>query len=596
MATGLLSADRGDARLNAGSRAQALAALPDEVFDVLVVGGGVTGAGTALDAASRGLRTLLVEAQDWASGTSSKSSKLVHGGLRYLQMLDFGLVREALRERSLLAGHIAPHLVHPLPVLYPLHSRVRERAYVGAGVALYDLMAQRGTDKAGRLPRHRHLSKRKAIEIAPGLDPASLAGAVLYYDGQVDDARLVLELVRTAVAHGALALSRLLLQSIEAPAGARSTTAGPSVLATLRDAESGSLHQVRARTAVLATGPWTEDTEALAGVTRGTSVRPSKGVHLVVERERIQCGAGLIMRTATSVLFVLPWGDHWVIGTTDTDWPYSKGRPLATASDVSYILAQVNTLLLHPLGREDVEAVYAGLRPLVAGTGVVRGPGEGPSTGTARLSREHSVQSARPGLVVVSGGKYTTYRVMAREAVDAAVRSGGLRAPASRTARIQLLGARGWSEARKAALLEQALDAGLDEAAARHLAGRYGSLMGDLLELVREEPSLARPVGGGYLAAEVAYSVAHEGARHLDDVMARRLRMEIEMRDAGSSCVTDVARVMAPLLGWDATATRAEIDDYSAQACLRARAAATATDDAQADAMAAAVPPLLELP
>jgi glycerol-3-phosphate dehydrogenase len=315
---------------------------------------------------------------------------------------------------------------------------------------------------------------------------------------------------------------------------------------------------------VLATGPWTEETEALAGVERGTKVRPSKGVHIVVPRERIECSTGLIMRTEASVLFVLPWGAHWIIGTTDTDWPYDKGQPLATAADVDYLLTQLNPHLRQPLAGADVVAVYAGLRPLVAGGGVVR---ERRST---RLSREHSVQRPRPGLVVVSGGKYTTYRVMARDAVDAAVNSGGLHAPPSATATMPLLGAPG----------------GALPDVGGNLAGRYGSLAEDLYKMMRDEPALNAPVGGGYVAAEVRYAVTHEGARHLEDVMARRTRMAMEMPDGGMSCAHQVAGIMASPLGWDERTIAAEIDSYGRQVRLQREAAASAADDAQADAMA----------
>ncbi|HET9058674.1 MAG TPA: glycerol-3-phosphate dehydrogenase/oxidase [Acidimicrobiales bacterium] len=547
----------GAARLGPEQRERALSGLDGE-FDILVVGGGVTGAGTALDAATRGLRTLLVEAQDWAAGTSSRSSKLVHGGLRYLQMLDFHLVREGLAERSLLAGRIAPHLVHPLPILYPLHSPLLERAYAGAGLALYDLMAGGFTASAragpGRLPRHRHLARAGAARVAPGLRP--LAGALLYYDAQVDDARLVVELVRTAAGYGAVTANRLSLQKIDFPNG--------TPVATLRDTETGSVHQARAQVAVLATGPWTEETEALAGVDRGTRVRPSKGVHIVVARDRIECSTGLIMRTDKSVLFVLPWGDNWVIGTTDTDWPYDKDRPLATATDVDYLLAQLNGHLREPLSRDDVVAVYAGLRPLVAGTGVVR------ERRTTRLSREHSVERPGPGLVVVSGGKYTTYRVMARDAVDAAVTAGGLEAPPSRTATTPLLGAR----------------TGAPPEAGEHLAGRYGCVAQDLLEMISDDPTMGTPVGGGYVAAEIRYAVTHEGARHLEDVMARRCRMAMEMPDGGLACARQVAGIMAPALGWDGNAIEAEVASYAREVRLVSQAASDAGDDAQAQAIA----------
>ena len=564
--------------------------LTDGPLDVLVIGGGVTGAGVALDAATRGLSVGLVEAQDWGAGTSSRSSKLVHGGLRYLQMLDFRLVREGLREQALLLRHLAPHLVRPVPILYPLRRAVLERAYVGAGVALYDLLGfSSGTGRG--LPRHRHLSRQQASRTAPGLRPDALAGAVVYYDAQLDDARYVVELVRTAAAYGAVPVSRAMVVGFRRQ--------GERVLgATVRDEETGAEHDVRARVTILATGAWTEETEVLAGLARAVQVRPSKGVHILVARDRLASSTGLILRTDVSVLFVLPWGDHWLIGTTDTDWPYAKARPLATAGDVDYLLSQVNTVLREPLRRADVVAVYAGLRPLVAGSGVVRGPGEGrrePST--TKLSREHAVGRPVPGMVVVSGGKYTTYRVMAADAVDAAVSDGQFHALPSRTAQVPLIGARGWQAAweQRAGL---ARANALPMEAVEHLLHRYGGLVTEVLAAVAADPDLAAPIDGTgpYLRAEVAHAVTHEGARHLDDVISRRTRAAIGTADAGAESANSVAGIMAPLLGWGTAARAAEVDDYRRQVELGSRAASAAEDDADAARLAAATPTLLPLP
>ena len=571
--------------------------LSAEQFDILVVGGGVTGAGAALDAASRGLRTALVESVDWAAGTSSRSSKLVHGGLRYLQRLDFHLVYEALRERSLLLGKLAPHLVRPVPILYPLHVPVVERLTVGAGVGLYDLMgaAFPAGGAAGRLPHHRHLSRRQALAMTPALRPDRLSGAVLYYDGQVDDARFVAELVRTAAAYGAVPLNRARVTALV-------KEGGRVVGARLWDTETGSGREVRARVVLSATGVWSEDTEALAGAGRGVRVKPSKGVHLVVPADRVSSEVGLITRTPTSVLFVLPWGRYWVIGTTDTDWPYDKAVPLATAADLDYVLGQLNSVLRRPLSRADVVGVYAGLRPLVAGEGVVRGPGEerkassggagGAGAGTggnSAISREHSVVSPVPGLVVVSGGKYTTYRVMAAQAVDLAVRQAGVHAPVSRTHSLPLLGARHLGQAR--AEEERARAAGLGAEVFEHLVGRYGGQVGEVLDLLSGDPSLATSLGeaGGsptrYLRAEVVHAVTHEGARHMDDVMVRRARLAMEEPDGGATVAGEVAALMAGPLGWAADDQRHELDLYLAQADLVGRAS-QAGDDAAAAALA----------
>lgn len=594
-------------------------------LDVLVVGGGVTGAGVALDAATRGLSVGLVEAQDWAAGTSSRSSKLVHGGLRYLQMLDFHLVHEALRERSLLLGTVAPHLVRPVPILYPLRYPFVERAYVGAGVALYDVLALstrarpgkygphrpegHQNERRGGLPWHRHLSKRRALELAPGLSRESLVGAIVYYDCQVDDARFVVELARTAASYGALVLTR-------APVVGFLHEGGRVAGATVRDNETGRTYKVRAKVTVCATGPWTEETEALAGHERSVTVRPSKGVHILVARDRIDAGCGLILRTEKSVLFVLPWRDsHWIVGTTDTDWPYAKGRPLATSADVNYILSELNSFLEHPLGAKDVVGVYAGLRPLVAGRGVVRGPGEGRSVSaasdgrrqepapansgageaeeTTKLSREHAVGRPAPGLVVVSGGKYTTYRVMAADAVDAAVAEAGLHALGCRTRSVPLLGARGLSQTLDSAEA-LARGSGVPREAVEHLISRYGSLVSEVLGTIERAPSLSAPLGGGsgYLRAEVVYAVSHEGALHLDDVLSRRTRLAIERPDRAMSCANEVGELMAELLGWDRAVLEAEVDAYRRDAELWTKAAREAHDDAEAASMAEGAPAL----
>jgi glycerol-3-phosphate dehydrogenase len=540
----------------------------------------VTGAGCALDAASRGLSVGLVEASDWASGTSSRSSKLVHGGLRYLEMLKFGFVREGLRERALMLSHLAPHLVRPVPILCPLRGR-SERAYAGAGVALYDLLAALSGQRAG-LPLHRHLSKRQALEVAPGLRDHVVAGAILYWDAQVDDARYVVELVRTAAAYGAIPVSRARVSGFNLSGGRLRG-------ATVRDEETGDELDVRARVTISATGVWSEETEALAGRDRPVLVRPSKGAHLVVGRGTIASSTGLIFRTEASVLFVLPWGEHWLIGTTDTDWPYDKASPLATAGDVDYLLAELNRVLTRPLSRSDVLAAYAGLRPLIAGGGVVgRGPGDVSAlTPTTRLSREHAVGRPLPGFVVVSGGKYTTYRLMAKDAVDTAVAEGALHALPCRTESIALLGARGFQEAPQRTA-PKAAAAGLTEAQLAGLVRQYGSLASEVVALAASAPELRQevPGQGGYLAAQLAHAVTHEGALHVEDVLCRRLRALSESPGWGRAAVPSAVKVMAPLLGWDGARVAAEQTSYERLASLWERAASEAPDDAAAVAMA----------
>ncbi len=554
------------AALSPAARAQALANFASADLDVLVVGGGVVGAGAAMDAATRGLRTAIVEARDWASGTSSRSSKLIHGGLRYLEMLDFGLVRESLHERSLLLNRIAPHLVHPVPFLYPLTHRVWERCYVGAGVLLYDALAATARERQ-RVPHHRHLTRRAALAEAPCLRSDRLTGAVQYWDAQVDDARFTATLVRTAVSFGALAASRCrvteFLRSGNAVVGAR-----------LLDTETGGTVDVRARQVINATGVWTGDLPAPGPDANALRVRASKGVHVVVSRERLRSATGIITRTEQSVLFVIPWRRHWIIGTTDTDWDLDKNHPVASARDIDYLLDHVNAILSEPLRRDDVVGVYAGLRPLLAAD----------ADTTAKLSREHTVSRVAPGLVVVAGGKFTTYRVMAAQAVDEAVRELGRAVPPSCTDRIPLVGASGflalWNRRH-----ELAAERRMGLARLEHLLNRYGDTVDQVLELAQAEPALGQTLPGSdeYLRAEAVHAVTHEGARHLDDVLTRRTRLSIQSRDRGTSAAPVVAEAIAPHLGWSKSDVARELRRYRAQVAAELRSQEE-PDDQRAEA------------
>ena len=567
--------------LSPAQREAALHALESTELDVLVIGAGVVGSGAALDAATRGLVVGLVEARDFASGTSSRSSKLVHGGLRYLEMLDFALVAEALQERGLLISKLAPHLVRPVPFVYPLHGRVWERAYAGAGVALYDTLGLLSGNARG-VPRHRHLTRRQALRIVPGLRKDSLVGALQYYDAQVDDARHTMFLARTAAAYGAHVASRArvvdLLREGQRVCGA-----------VVQDLESGRTFRVLARQVVNSTGVWTDDTQALAGERGQFHVRASKGIHLVVPRDRIRSESGLILRTEKSVLFVIPWGRHWIVGTTDTDWALDKAHPAASSSDIDYLLDHVNQVLAIPLTRGDVEGVYAGLRPLL----------EGETEATSKLSREHAVAHTVPGLVVVAGGKYTTYRVMAKDAVDEAVH--GLetamdrRVPGSVTRDVPLLGAEGY-----AALWNQrhliALRSGLHPVRIEHLLQRYGTLVDELLALVAQRPELGEPLAGteDYLRAEVVYAVTHEGARHLDDVLTRRTRISIETFHRGTSSAEETARLMGGALGWSDEQREREVEHYL-QRVAAERESQEMPDDRTADAARLGAPDVVPL-
>jgi glycerol-3-phosphate dehydrogenase len=536
--------------IDARDRDEAIRALTAEPLDVLVIGGGITGAGAALDAASRGLRVGLVESRDLAAGTSSRSSKLIHGGLRYLEQGDFKLVREALRERDLLVSSLAPHLVRPVPFLYPLYKKVVERPYVGAGLTIYDAME--GVKRP--VPHHRHLSTRGALLRAPALRPDRLAGAMLYYDAQVDDARFTVTVARTAARHGAVVLTRASATSL-----LRDGTAVTG--ATVRDEETGRVFDVPARRVIVCAGVWSDLVHQASDVRAGYQVRMSKGVHLVMDRSAIDADTGMIVRTAKSVLFFIPWDERWIVGTTDTEWSGDRAEPAATAQDVDYILGEANRVLARPLTRDDVLAVYAGLRPLVA-----EAPASHPSAGekpTTKLSREHVVDSPLPGLVSVAGGKFTTYRLMAKDVVDAAVAGLPGDVPASVTGQLPLLGADGLPAVRASAR-RLASDYDVPLAVTEHLISRYGSLAPELLEEIRADKTLARPLAAGfpYLRAEVSYAVTHEGALHAEDVLARRVRLLIEAADSGLSAAPEVVAIMAGRLGWNRRRRVAELRRY----------------------------------
>ncbi len=553
--------------LDARDRDEAVRKLAGAPLDVLVIGGGITGVGAALDAASRGLRVGLVEARDLAAGTSSRSSKLIHGGLRYLEQGDFKLVKEALRERDLLVSKLAPHLVRPVPFLYPLYKKVVERPYVGAGLVLYDAME--GVKRP--VPYHRHLTTRGALRRSPALRADRLAGAMVYYDAQVDDARYAITVARTAVRHGALVLTRAsavsLLRDGKRVTGAR-----------VRDEETGREFDVHASAVILCAGVWSDLVHSASGVRAGYQVRMSKGVHLVVDRSAIDSETGMIVRTSKSVLFFIPWGSRWIVGTTDTDWSGDRAEPAATVEDVDYILGEANRVLAKPLDRSDVLAVYAGLRPLVAGPAADKQAGAAESGGagekpTTKLSREHVVDNPVPGLVSIAGGKFTTYRLMARDVVDAAVADFPAAVPASVTSQLPLLGADGLPAVRASAG-RLAANHGLPVAAVQHLTARYGTAAEEVLAAIDADRSLAQPLieGYPYLRAEVAYAVTHEGALHVEDVLARRVRLLIESPDAGLGAAPAVTAMMADLLGWSRRRRAAELRRYTELAAANATA------------------------
>jgi glycerol-3-phosphate dehydrogenase len=555
-------------RLGTEEREHAWQRLESETFDLVVIGGGVVGAGTALDAATRGLKVALVEARDLASGTSSRSSKLFHGGLRYLEQLEFGLVREALRERELMLTRLAPHLVKPVSFLYPLTRRGWERPYTAAGLLMYDTMGG-----ARSVPGQKHLTRAGALRMAPALKRSSLIGGIRYYDAQADDARHTMTVARTAMHYGAVVRTSTqvtgFLREADRVSGVR-----------IHDVENGRKTEVRANAVINCTGVWTDELQRMSGSRGRFRVRASKGVHIVVPRDRIVSETGLILRTEKSVLFVIPWRNHWIVGTTDTDWNLDLAHPAATKHDIDYLLEHVNAVLATPLTHDDIEGVYAGLRPLLAGE----------SEETSKLSREHAVARVSPGLIAIAGGKYTTYRVMAADAVDAASPDLPGRLQSSITDKVPLLGADGYH-----ALVNQVdqLGArhGLHPYRVRHLLDRYGSLVHEVLELADGRPELLRPLPSApdYLQVEIVYAASHEGALHVEDTLARRTRISIEYPHRGVDSAAQTAELMGEVLGWDADTIAREVTVYTARVEAE-RDSQTQPDDQAADARRAAAP------
>ncbi|MBB4686205.1 glycerol-3-phosphate dehydrogenase/oxidase [Amycolatopsis jiangsuensis] len=562
------AADQNPARLGPDNREESWRRFGAQTYDLVVIGGGVVGAGTALDAATRGLRVALVEARDLASGTSSRSSKLFHGGLRYLEQLEFGLVREALHERELMLTKIAPHLVKPVSFLYPLTRRVWERPYTAAGLLMYDTMGG-----ARSVPGQKHLTRAGALRMVPALKRSALIGGIRYYDAQSDDARHTMTVARTAAHYGAVVRTSTqvvgFLREADRISGVR-----------VRDVEDGRETEIHAGAVINCTGVWTDELQRLSGGRGRFRVRASKGVHIVVPRDRIVSESGMILRTEKSVLFVIPWRNHWIVGTTDTDWNLDLAHPAATKHDIDYLLEHVNKVLATPLTHDDIEGVYAGLRPLLAGE----------SEETSKLSREHAVARVAPGLVAIAGGKYTTYRVMAADAVDAAVVDLPGRPPSSITDKVPLLGADGYH-----ALVNQAdhlaAQHGLHPYRVRHLLDRYGSMVHEVLALADGRPELLKPIESApdYLGVEVVYAASHEGALHLEDVLARRTRISIEYAHRGVDCAEQVAQLVGEVLGWSAEAAQHEVAVYRSRVEAERDSQSQPTDES-ADALRAAAP------
>ena len=539
-----------DDRLDGAARQRSIREVRDHEVDVVVIGGGVVGCGAALDASARGLSVALIEQSDLASGTSSRSSRLAHGGLRYLEQREFSLVHEALTERGLLLDRLAPHLVRPVPFLFPV-GRKWERPYVASGIRLYDVLSRIGS-YGGTMPRPKSLNVDEAKQLAPDLDAGEIAGAVRFHDAQIDDARHTVAVARTAAAHGAHILTHTRVDSLVFDDEGR--VRGVRV----RDELHGDDYVIHARVVIAAAGVWTDELLHMVDPDAPDRVQQSRGVHLVVRGDAIRSTSAIIARTPASVLFLLPWGGDWIVGTTDTprEPDESLADPVATDEEISYLLGQANRWLARPLRREDVIATYAGYRPLVAEDSV---------ESTTQVSREHVIFHPAPGLVAIAGGKYTTYRVMAADAVDAAVAElVDDSIPASSTADIPLVGAVGFAElwADRASLAETW---GLPVETIERLLRRHGSRISEVFDAISADPRLREPLPpeGRHIAAEAVVAVTHQGALDLEDVLVRRLRLTAESPDAGRLAAAAVGPLVAPILGWDEQRVAEEIGEYS---------------------------------
>ncbi|MGH7498779.1 MAG: glycerol-3-phosphate dehydrogenase/oxidase [Gemmatimonadales bacterium] len=523
-----------------------LAEIGAESADVLVIGGGITGAGVARDAAMRGLRTVLVEQSDLGSGTSSRSSRLIHGGLRYIETGDLSLVLEANRERRILL-QIAPHLVWPLAFIFPLHRGDRIALWqLAAGMWLYDALA---LFRNVRL--HRMLGKRALLEAEPMLRERGLLGGARFYDAQCDDARLVLATARSAIHHGALVANYTAVRSLE-------RTAGRVVGAEIEDLITGERALVRAGVVVNATGPWADRLRWLEDPAAEPILQPTKGVHIVVDRSRIDHREAIIFTSPIDgrVLFILPWGPLSYIGTTDTDSRDPPDQATATNDDIVYLLRSANSRFPNArLAMEDVRASWAGLRPLLAERGK-----------ESSRSREHIVVQGPGGMITVAGGKLTTYRSMAREVVDRAVRELRFRdgRPRKAEAHTEEEPLPGGEAADLATFSERGLEIGMPADTVEHLLRHYGTESAGICNMCARDRGLLRRLAPTHPAieAEVIHAVRRELAQRVEDVMVRRVHLYYEHRGRGVEAAGRVAELMGGELGWDETRVRSEAARY----------------------------------
>jgi glycerol-3-phosphate dehydrogenase len=549
------------------SRAQALESLADERFDLVVIGGGITGAGVALDAAARGYSVALVEKADFASGTSSRSSKLVHGGLRYLQQFDLGLVREALLERQLMVK-LAPHLVRPLKMVVPAFDGARPDRLVGIGLNMYDVMATPrlrgrsrrerraagGTDVNGETDwspaRHRLIEGDEVVELLPALGPREPTGGYLFYDCQTDDARLVLTVLEEAERFGAICANRLevteLLHEDGVAAGVRA-----------RDVETDADLEVQADNVINATGVWADriSPEELHAEAEAPTIRPSRGTHITIGPDRLPLSAGAIVPAAEGrSIFALPWLGRSLIGTTDNDYDGDIDHVRPSDEDVDYLLGATNDFFGTSLTHSDITGAYAGVRPLIS---------SGDKRKSVDISRKAELYETSSGLITITGGKLTTWRRMAKLAVDRLVLRDGREAPC-RTHEIPL------GEAVDPAELTRV--EGVPEGSYVALARRYGHAAEAVLALAASRGALAQPIVPGLpdLLAEPAYAAAREQARSVGDALLRRTRLGLlaarELREASREVPRRVARAMAAELDWDVTRTEQEVERFAQEA------------------------------
>lgn len=542
--------------------------VPDEV-DLIVIGGGITGAGIVRDAARRGLRVVLFEQNDIAYGTSSRSSKLIHGGMRYLESYEFSLVFESVSERRVVMD-LAPHLVNPLAFLFPVYQGARKSLrMINAGMWLYDGLALFRSPK-----RHRTLRPSEVAEQEPILKQEGLQGAPVYYDCSTDDARLTLETIVDAIRNGGVAVNWARVDAFTKDEQGRVSGV------VVRNARDGSLREVKTHTVINATGPWTDKVLAMSGPRTGKMLRPTKGIHIVVEREKLPIEHAVVLFHPADqrLLFALPWGERTYVGTTDTDYDGSPGEEAATLEDVDYLIAAANDHFPNnPITRDDVISTWAGLRPLIAPEPEVGEISE------SQVSREHQILIGEDGLITIAGGKLTTYRKMAKECVDVAVNllklTGNLPEDiqSGQTFRFPLPGAVGWPEDddhdKVAAELREACECDLSDEVSHHLVDTYGMRALEVAKLCVGEPSLIQPIVPGRveIMAQVDFGVREELAASVCDIMIRRTQIFFRDYDQGLGSVEKVATRMAHLIGWSDEEKHKSIEAYKAEVALSRR-------------------------